>query len=389
MSIPLGVGLLPERTNLARLQRFEQLKWHPVICPPSLTTLSNVVMFATGCEVNHDIVVVGTSAGGVNALQTLCSGLPKDLPSSVFITIHTGPDAPGYLAEILARMCPLPVVYAGLREEIQTGKVYLARSNLHLIVKRGQVISRFLAKENGTRPAIDPMFRSAAQSYGRRVIGVVLTGNLDDGTAGLGIIKDEGGIAIVQDPNDAVFNSMPLNAIKFVKVDHVVPLSDMAPLLVDLVRREVKSEGLPESPVTEQSERLFTCPGCGGPMHEYLNHNALWYKCQVGHRFTPEAMMEKQNDDIEERMWNLLALLRQKAELNRTMASDARCSREGTPVHPDYFETQAREAQKAAATMEALLEERGQTLFPGPPEKTASKLEEMRRERNERPESRA
>jgi len=315
--------------------------------------------------VNHDIVVMGASAGGTDALKTIFSGLPPDLPASVFVTMHTSPGAPGYLAEILARVCPLPVVYPNYREDIQRGKVYVARSDLHLIIKRGHIECRFVTKEHGTRPAIDPMFRSAAHSYSHRVIGVLLTGMLDDGVAGLGVIKDEGGIVVVQDPKNARFNDMPRAALKAVRADHVAPVADMARLLVDVVNTEVKGEAAMEQYEPKGGERACTCPGCGGVLRQRWENDVMWYQCHVGHRFSPEGVMLEQDDALEEQLWGTVALLKQKAEMSRTIAADARSPR-ATHIDPEYYEKQARAAQEAGEIIEKLIQEKGNDLFPGP-----------------------
>jgi len=323
------------------------------------------IVLKEGVGVNHDIVVMGASAGGTTALRTVFSGLPPDLPASVFVTVHTSPTRPSYLAETLARVCPLPVAYANYIEDIQRGKAYVARSDRHLIIKRGHIECRFVAKEHETRPAIDPMFRSAAHSYSRRVIGVLLTGALDDGVAGLGVIKDEGGIVVVQDPKNARFNDMPRAALRAVLADHVVPLADMARLLVDLVNTEVEGEAAMEQDEPKEGERVCACPGCGGVLRQFWDNDVMWYQCHVGHRFSPEGAMLEQDDALEEQLWGTVAVLKQKAEMARTMAADALSPR-GTHIDPEYYEKQARAAQEAAEMIEKLIQEKGNDLFPGP-----------------------
>ncbi len=314
----------------------------------------------------HDIVVIGASAGGVMALQTVLSGLPKDLPASVFVTIHTASTAGTFLDEVLGKDCPLPVRLALDKEKIIPGRVYIAPPNLHLTIKRGYIKNRFMAKENGSRPAIDPMFRSAAHSYSRRVIGVLLTGNLDDGTAGLGVIQDEGGIIIVQDPNDAVYPDMPISAIQSLKPDHVVPLGRIAPLLTALVDADVTGEAATEETDIKQLEPVMTCPGCGGVLHLFANNKVIWYQCQVGHRFTSEAMMLEQDTVVEEYFWRMLSILKEKEEVARTMASDARSTLRPL-VNPEYFDKQAQASAEAQKRIHDILDELGPVLFPGTP----------------------
>ncbi len=316
----------------------------------------------------HDIVVIGASSGGFDALRTIISQLPRDFPASVFITLHTAPTGTGYLAELLAAVSPIPVISPKSTEEIRTGFIYVAPPNRHLIIKRGFVAIRFLPKENGTRPAIDPMFRTAAHSYARRVIGVLLTGNLDDGTAGLGVIKDEGGLTIVQDPKDAMYPDMPLAAIKTVSQDYVVPLSEIPPLIVDLVNTEIKGEAPAEVPEIKRVAPALTCPGCGGVLTHYRADKVGWYQCVVGHRFTTETMVLEQNTMMEEIFWRILSLLKEKEEVARTMACDARAAI-NPPVEPEYFDQQVKVAKEAQEELSKMLDRLGPLLFPSVPQK--------------------
>lgn len=314
----------------------------------------------------RDIVVIGASAGGVEALGQLMPQFPEDFPASIFITVHTTPVGPGYLAGLIRQWCRLPVGNSAYRQDIRAPCVYVARPNLHLVIKRGRVENRFLPKENGTRPAIDPMFRSAAHAYGRRVIGVLLTGNLDDGTSGLGIIKDEGGIVVVQDPKDARYPDMPLMAMARVQVDHVVPLARIAPLLVDLVSQELREEPLMihEGSGFEEGRQVMTCPGCGGVLQEYRQGVRRWFECQVGHKFSPETLMIEVDREVEEKLWGALVALRQKAEMEETLAADARSVEESSDR--SFFEQQAKATKEAEEMLRTLLEEKGPVIFPGP-----------------------
>ena len=168
----------------------------------------------------HDVIVIGASVGGVDALPRLIGSLPADLPASVFVVLHTAPHGPGHLPEIIGKTSALPVHHAVDREKIQLGRVYVARPDYHLMIKGNLILVERGPKENFHRPSIDALFRTAAESFGSRVAGVVLTGYLDDGTAGLFAVKNLGGIAIVQDPKDASVPSMSRSALHNVKVDH-------------------------------------------------------------------------------------------------------------------------------------------------------------------------
>ncbi|MFZ6029027.1 MAG: chemotaxis protein CheB [Chloroflexota bacterium] len=311
----------------------------------------------------RDIIVIGASAGGIDAVKTILAGLAPDFPASIFVTIHTTPTGPGYLANVLAATSPLQVIPAKDNAAIQHGRVYVAAPNLHLILKRGYIKNRFLPKENAARPAIDPMFRSAARTYARRVIGIVLTGNLDDGTAGLGVIKDEGGLAIVQDPNEAARADMPRSAAENAQPDYVIPLAEIAPLLTELVKTEVPEGTLPGEPEAPQPGQVVTCPGCGGVLHRYENGRSAWYQCRVGHRFAPETMMAEQNAAVEEHFWRLMSIMKEKEDAAKTLAADAYASAT-TTVDPQYFERQAKAAAEAYERLERLIEEFGPALFP-------------------------
>jgi len=182
----------------------------------------------------RDIIVIGCSSGGIEALRILLSQLPADFEATIFVVVHIGADSPGLLPFILDRFGPLEVIDPHDGERFRPGKVYVAPPDRHLLLEPGRICLTRGPKENRFRPAIDPLFRSAAQVYGPRTIGVILTGGLDDGTAGLWALKKLGGIAVVQDPKDALFPSMPTNALKYVSVDYAVPLREIAPLLVSL-----------------------------------------------------------------------------------------------------------------------------------------------------------
>lgn len=320
----------------------------------------------------RDIVVMGASAGGVAALREVLGALPAELPAAVFVTIHTAPSSEGYLAQVLGARCQLPVELARDEEPIRPGRVYVAPPNLHLLVKRGYVRVRFLPKENGSRPAIDPMFRSAAHSYSRRVIGVLLTGELDDGAAGLGIVRDEGGFSIVQDPRDARHPNMPLAALRGGEPDLVLPLREIAPRLAQLVTTEVSEQAPTVEEEVQQSAEVMTCPGCGGVLHQYADERkVVWYQCRVGHRFSSESMIKQQDVTVEEHLWRTLAILKEKGDTARAMAADAR-SLVRPPVDPEYYDAQARAAVAAQERVEAILDELGPALFPALPEKDQS-----------------
>ena len=186
---------------------------------------------------HRDLLVVGASAGGIPALMALLGGLPRDLPMTVLVVVHSSPDNPGGLASVLSRHSLYPVSYARDGEEMAYGKVYVAPPDHHLTTEDGHLVVRRGPREKRFRPAVDPLFRSAAESHGARVIGVVLSGSLDDGTHGLAVVKRHGGIAIVQSAEDAQVPQMPASAAHAVAVDHVLPAARMASVIASLVRR--------------------------------------------------------------------------------------------------------------------------------------------------------
>ena len=199
----------------------------------------------------HDIIVIGGSAGGLEALATVLAGLPPDLPAAVCVVIHQSAYSTNRRPEMLARVCPLPVVAAEQGMRLRPGTVYLSVPDMHLLIERRATAElgtlRLVRgpKENRARPAVDPLFRTAALAFGRRVIGVILSGALDDGTAGLWVVKDHGGIAVVQDPGDAAVSSMPSHAIEEAGADHIAPASEIGPLLGRLARLAIGGSTTP------------------------------------------------------------------------------------------------------------------------------------------------
>jgi two-component system chemotaxis response regulator CheB len=278
----------------------------------------------------RDIVVVGASAGGVQALISLISQLPPDFESSVFVVLHIPPDHRSHLPEILQRETRLPVRFGVDGEEICPGHIYVASPNHHLLMEAGLVRVTNGPKENRFRPSVDALFRSAALAYGPRVIGVVLTGALDDGSSGLYAIKSRGGLAVVQDPKEAEFPSMPLNAMRTVEVDHALPIPEIGNLLVSLSSYEA---GVPQETVVENeiSTELgsevgiamgdngrmreimdmgaftpFTCPECHGSLIALKEGSLLRFRCHTGHAFTLSVLMSELTQHTEDIIMNAL-----------------------------------------------------------------------------------
>jgi two-component system chemotaxis response regulator CheB len=285
------------------------------------------------------IVVIGTSAGGLHALDELFGQLPGDLPASFLVVQHMEPQISGdALVRKLRRHKSLGIKFAADGEAFKPGTVYIAPPDYHLLVKQTRLLVTKGARENRYRPAIDPLFRSAAVAHGPRVIGVILTGLLDDGTAGLTAVKKCGGATVVQDPDTAAYASMPRSALANVKVDHCVPLDAMGPVLERLIRgRAGKVPSVPAAVRVEAkiAERVlsdvdqvnglgdqvpYNCPNCGGVLWLIERQKKLRYRCHTGHSFTAPALLASQAERIEETLWISLRMLEERKNLLNTLA---------------------------------------------------------------------
>ncbi|MBI3650233.1 MAG: chemotaxis protein CheB [Acidobacteria bacterium] len=297
-----------------------------------------------------DIVVIGASAGGFDALRLLVGALPKNFSASLFIVLHIAPQSPGVLADILSRAGHLPALHPKDGEAIRSGHIYVAPPDHHLLLEANDTMRVTRGpKENRFRPAVDPLFRSAARAYGGRVIGVILTGGLDDGTAGIWAVKRRGGTAIVQDPLEAVAPSMPLNVLRHITVDYCVPLVEIAPLLARLTPEAATDEGgfaMPEEldieveiaaeksamragVMTLGEPSIYTCPECHGTLLQMKDSNLLRFRCHTGHAFSVNSLLAELNDNIENTMWNAVRALEESAILMRHLAEHLSQSAEG------------------------------------------------------------
>ena len=301
---------------------------------------------------HRDIVVIGASAGGIQALTTLVAGLPRDFPASLLVVVHIPPYAVSRLPEILSRSGPLPATHAQHGEVLEPGRIYVAPPDRHLLVRAGWIELSRGPRENHARPAIDPLFRTAARAYGSRVIGIVLSGALYDGSMGLLAIKTRGGMAIVQDPKEAIVDSMPRRAIERVAAEHILPVADIAAALTDLVRQPVTAQGgssmvntidaeerleaaIAEDFVEQASDgrteetTIFTCPDCGGVLWQGGEGPVLRFRCHVGHAFAPEVLLSQKSEELETALWSSLRLLKEKATLTQQLAKRTRGSGNG------------------------------------------------------------
>jgi two-component system chemotaxis response regulator CheB len=294
---------------------------------------------------DHGIVVVGASAGGVEALVDLAASLPSDLSAAVFVVLHLPATGTSALPEILRRHGPLPAAHVRDSEPIQPGRIYVAPPDHHVLVRTGHVHLSRGPRENGHRPAIDPLFRSAAREYAARVIGVVLSGALDDGTAGLLAIKSRGGIAVVQNPEDALYPRLLANLAE--------PPADPAPTGM---RVEVEMEGFSMEAFEGHHPGRpsgFSCPDCHGVLWQIKDGGLERYRCRVGHAWSPESLLTQQSEALEAALWVALRSLEERAALARRLAEPAR--RRGHAITATRFEEQAAEAQQAARLVRDLL----------------------------------
>jgi two-component system chemotaxis response regulator CheB len=332
-------------------------------------------MKPTSEVVGRDIIVIGASAGGVGALSGVIEYLPPDLPAAVFVVLHLAPHGRSALPSILGRSGCLPASHPTNGEAIEPGRIYIAPPDHHLAIDGDKVILSRNASENGHRPAIDVLFRTAARAFGPRVVGVVLTGNLDDGTAGLAAIKRCGGAAVVQDPSEADYPSMPESAIANVDVDHVLPLGDIGPMLDRLAREARPAIPADRGTVEEEPYDMgvndndtggpgpagepsgFTCPDCGGSLYERPGEKLLHFRCRTGHAFSPESLLAKQSDTLDAALWAALRSLEENAAMARRMEKRAR--EHDNEMSRRRYERRAHEAESHAKLLRSMLETGG------------------------------
>ncbi|EOR95058.1 Chemotaxis response regulator protein-glutamate methylesterase CheB [Arcticibacter svalbardensis MN12-7] len=291
-------------------------------------------------EENKHVVVVGTSAGGLSALIKLTSQMQKDFDAPILVVQHISADATGnVLLEALRKNSNLICEHAINGTKLQSGHLYLAPSDHHLMIADDEkMLVTKGAMENRSRPAIDPLFRSAAVAFGNRTIGVLLTGYLDDGTAGLTVIKKCGGICIVQDPAEADYPDMPQNALNQIKIDYCLPIAQMGVLLSKLLSRKPgKRKPIPLDISIEADIAMrvlsdlpsvnalgkqvpFNCPGCGGVLWLMNKSSSLRYRCHTGHAYTAASLLAEQSKKIEETMWTALRMFEERKNLLTTIA---------------------------------------------------------------------
>jgi len=316
---------------------------------------------------NRDIIVIGGSSGATAPLKRILGALPPDLPAAVFVVLHIPARSIGILSTVASAAGPLPVHQAVDGMRIDPGNIYLAVPDHHLILAQGHIRLGRGPRENMARPAIDPLFRSAAAAYGSRVIGVVLSGFLNDGASGLEAIKRCGGVAIVQDPNDATVDEMPRSALKSVEADLSVPSARIGDVLSDLAR-EAAGPGVPVPPDIRlevdiaAGERIdsevlrklaapaaLTCPSCGGVLSAVTDSKPLRFRCQVGHTMTAEVLAKEQESAVDEALRVALRVIEERAELVTRMAEDG--VRSGRKAIAEMYRDRAVEYRQYADTL--------------------------------------
>ena len=276
----------------------------------------------------RNIVVIGASAGGFEAIKTLVSSLPADLDAAIFIVWHMSPDVSGVMPQVLNRYHTIPAANAIDGESVAFNRIYVAPPDRHMILEDGVIRLTRGPKENRFRPAVDPLFRSVAFQYKSRVIGIILSGALDDGTSGLWMVKHRGGIAIVQDPDDAAVPSMPENALRAVSADYCVPINKIGELMTKLTQEEA---GEVDELGIEENDRIafelsmttgghfdeegisslgspscYACPECHGVLFKIREGNSLRYRCHTGHAYSADTLLASISENIEDALWSAI-----------------------------------------------------------------------------------
>ena len=297
----------------------------------------------------RDIIAIGGSAGALDALKVIAGGLQADLPCAILVTTHIGAGIGGksYMADILSKAGPMPARHPVDGEKIKNGVIYIAPPDQHMTIAHDEIRLQRGPKENMSRPAINPLFRSVAHSFGTRAAGIILSGMLDDGVAGLAEIKRHGGFAAVQDPNTAAYRAMPQNALNTVEVDKIASVAEIAGLITELAKNGAPSKPLEDK--MEEHQVKITCPECRGPLWKKTQGRIVEYECRVGHRYSPLALNHDHNITIERSLWSLLVAIEEAAEMSESLGA-------GDPSSP-YLADALRRRNQAEEIRAMLLED--------------------------------
>lgn len=328
----------------------------------------------------HDIVVIGGSAGGLEALRALVKQLPSDFSAALFVVLHLAPDKPSLLPTLLNHGGNLLAIQATDGSPIRNGCIYVAPPDHHMLIEGPLVRVVRGPRENRCRPAIDPLFRSAAACYGARVVGVLLSGGLDDGTAGILAIRRHHGVTIVQDPSEATFKDMPQSALQATTVDHCLPVSRIASCLVELSRKSIDDATQVVAPMTEHeleamamdvkqmedddrpgTSSPYSCPECGGVLWEIDDEGLLRFRCRVGHAFSLQGVMAEQAEATEKALWMALKTLEERGSLLRRMIRNA--NRYSNQHLVPRFSEELRTTEQGASSLRKVLLDSGQTAL--------------------------
>ncbi len=330
----------------------------------------------------RDLVVIGASAGGLQALYAILEALPPALPAAVVVLVHTR-SAAGVLPKILSRRTLLTVETAADGAALVPGTVYVAPADRHVLIGRAGLRVVRGPRENGFRPAVDPLFRTAARARGAGVVGVVLSGALDDGSFGLRAIVNAGGFAIVQDPDDAEVPSMPLAALRQTAADEVLPAERIGHAIVQACHDgsgpEAISMSIPDTPEPQRPtddtrvsdmEALhgaptpISCPACGGALWESGEGGVVRYACHVGHQYAPDSLLADYGEAVEQALWTAVRILEQHADLRHRMA--ARAESAGLPVVAAGFAEDSRDYPTQAQAIRRLVFGQSDRVAPEP-----------------------
>ncbi|MEQ8671572.1 MAG: chemotaxis protein CheB [Aggregatilineales bacterium] len=328
--------------------------------------------------VKQDIIVMGASAGGVEALMEIVRCLPENMPAAIFIVLHLARQGTSELPQILSHVGSLKAFFPQSNQPIEHGQIYIAPNDHHLLVHEGYVSLTTGPRENGFRPSIDPLFRTAAKAYGQRVVSVVLTGLLDNGSAGAVAVKASGGKVIVQDPKEAMFSSMPESVMHVVDVDYILPLAKIPAMLVTLATHEVPEKDQsnlkvgntigekPDNAETGASDNIYQndegnmtdliCPECGGVLVEFKggkDGQLVAFECRVGHRYSLQSMMLHHSEATEAALWAAVRALEERNSLCKRMVEHV--SEWSDQTMKQKYEAKAREANEHADVIRQIL----------------------------------
>jgi two-component system chemotaxis response regulator CheB len=332
----------------------------------------------------RDVIAIGASAGGIEAIKEVLGSIPGEgLDAAVFVVLHIPSTGGEALGQIFDRAGPMRATIARDGEAIQPGRVYVAAADHHLVMVDGHVGVRRGPRDNGHRPSVDALFRSAARYYGPRAISVVLSGTLDDGTAGSYAVRRQGGIVVAQDPADAMYAGMPQNLIERVPPDHVLPAREIGPLLAKLVAEEVEDD-VPPAPEEYVREVLmmetddgaldgahpgipspWPCPDCDGVLWTIDEGDVLRFRCRVGHGWSTEALVNRQGAQVETALWIALRSLEDRAALSRTLAERAEAAARN--LSAKRFRDDQRDLHESIGILRNLIEEMGSRPNPTEP----------------------